>query len=853
MFNYLICLRHLFSGFFVVLIICSVSSAQSSELIINEFMAANGATIEDEDGNNKDWIELYNNGSGAVNLKDYHLTDDPNEMLQWQFPDYSMEPGEYLVVFASGKDRDGEPLHTNFSLSRGGEYIGLTDAGGALMDEVVFGEQITDVSYGRQTDDPGVWVFFEQPTPGAENGSGYHELTVNPEFSLEGGLYNNSIEVTLTNYNSGADIYYTLDGSAPNEHSTRYTDPIPIHETTAIRAVVKGDGLIDSETITHTYFINEDANLSLVSLNTHPDSLFSDEYGIYVSGTNGISGLCDEKESNFNQDWEREVNLEFFEKDGEQVVNQRVGLKIFGGCSRSRYPQKSFSVYARSEYGNGSIDHQLFEEKSIEEFESILLRSSADDQVRTMLKDAYAQHVLLEHMDVDYQAYRPVIVYINGVYWGIHNMREKINKDYLASNYGVDPLSVNILSGEMFVHRGSADEYRDMFDFANTKDLAITENYEHVAALMDIPQYTDYQMANIHMAEEDWPGNNIKYWNSSEPDHRQWRWIMYDRDQTFRPSRIDTNALALATAEGGNTWPNPDWSTRLFRNLLDNANFKNRFIQTYAYHLNTTFQPERLHQLLDTFIARIADEIPNHIDRWGGQLSEDTDDTWVPPTFNSVEEWNGKLDEIRDFIDNRTPPAIDHLMEYFELDGMADLNLTVNYEETGTVYLYDKKIRDSVGSGAYFSQVPLQLTVEPNPGYKFSHWVIITPDDEKTVTSQALELSLTDHTDVTAHFEAGVPSSTAEYEKPGQFELKQNYPNPFNPTTRIEYHLTEAGSVQLEVLDTIGRRVALLASEEQQKGQHTVLFDASSLSSGVYLYRLRAPEGVRTRIMTLIK
>jgi hypothetical protein len=245
----------------------------------------------------------------------------------------------------------------------------------------------------------------------------------------------------------------------PVKTSKLYSGPIKIDSTIAIRACSFEAGKQQSQISTNTYFINEVVNLPFISIVTDPANLFDDKIGIYVTGTNGKAGSCDPTIRNLNQDWERPVNVELYDITGKQGFNQGAGIKIFGGCSRTRFPQKSLALYARNEYGKGSFDYKLFSSKPFRKFESFVLRSSADDQVSAMLRDALAHSVLTDPMDAEIEAYEPAVVFINGQYWGIHDIREKYNENYLASNFGVDPNDVNMLEANAVVDLGSSAGY----------------------------------------------------------------------------------------------------------------------------------------------------------------------------------------------------------------------------------------------------------------------------------------------------------------------------------------------------------------------------------------------------------
>lgn len=741
-----------------IMVMTSPIKAQISDVYINEVLASNVSGIQDDLNDHPDWIEIYNSGTSPVNLGGYTLTDDKNDISQWTIPSYSLEPESYLYIFASGrniqKSSDSESsMHTNFKLNDGGEFIGLYDGTGQVVDSLTFTKQRPDISYGRSSAEPGQWGFFDSPTPGSENETAFTVYTEKPQFSIIGGFYTGSQSLTLSTASEQGNIYYTTDGTLPETTSAMYSGPIAIDTTMAIRAYAVEEGKEPSEIVTQTYFIDEEINMPFISLVTDPDHLFSDETGIYVTGTNGTRGSCDNVIRNVNRDWERPVNIEFYEPGGELGLNQVAGIKIFGGCSRTRFPQKSFALFARSQYGDGTFEHQIFPDKPIGEFEAFLLRSAADDQQRTFMRDPLTQEVLIEYTDLEYQAYRPAVVFINGEYWGIHNVREKFNEHYFTGNFDVDPEDVNILEGNASVVHGSGNDYLDMLDYIESNDMDDASNYEYVKTQMDVSQFIDYEISNIYLAEVDWPGNNIKFWKANTGKYTRWRWLNYDRDQCFMEHRIEENTLDLATDPNGSGWPNPSWSTLLLRELLESDDFRNHFIQLYAYHLSLTFQPDRLIEHIDTFENRLAPEIPRHTNRWGGQKDPDSQETWQLPTFESLAEWQSYVEEMRLFSKERPPYAIQHIMDKFGVTAMDSLFVEKNIANSGTIKLYGREIPDSGYHGDYFRDIPTKLKALPAYGYRFSHWEVSTAGDTKTYTEQEIDITLQEDMALIAHFE----------------------------------------------------------------------------------------------------
>lgn len=706
------------------LILAAVHISGQTTVVINEFLASNVSTNKSTTyGEYADWIELVNLSNTSIDLSGYYLTDDPNEKTKWKFPPNAvMQPNSYLIIWADDKNIYN---HTNFKLSRDGEFIGLYSPIGNVVDSITFGYQYDDVSYGRFSDDRNKWGFFKPPTPQTINiSSNQIAIAPAPTFSIVAGYYSAGQVLTLTGSSQQSEIRYTIDGTTPTKNSTLYTTPIKIDTSVSIRACSFEIGKTQSPVITNTYLINEQKNLTVVSIVTDPANLFDDKIGIYVTGTNGIRGSCDPTIRNLNQDWERPVNIEIFETSGKRVMNQGAGIKIFGGCSRTRYPQKSFALFARSEYGKGSFEYKLFPEKPIEKYESFILRSSSDDQVYTMFRDALAHLVMKDKMDAETQAYRPAVLFINGQYWGIHNIREKINENYLAENFGVNPDDVNILESNAGVVAGTNAGYTNLINFVSSNNMAVASNYDYVKNWMDVNQFIDYQIGHIYLAERDWPGNNIKYWRSNSEPFNKWRWINFDLDQTFTYIWITEDMMSKTTATTGASWPNPEWSTRLFRNLLKNDSFKNEFIQRYAWHANVTFKPERLIRFIDSISTILAPEIPRHIKKWGDKRDPDMRESWTPkPTFKSYEEWLGNVDTMRIFSQRRPVYSTLHMLRKFGLSGVSDITVSTKTPTKGIIKIVDRNVSSNF-TGTFYNDIPLKLSAVPIFGSKFSYWEV---------------------------------------------------------------------------------------------------------------------------------
>ncbi len=554
-------MNHKFSwvGILIISLIAlfTPDSLPAQTLVINEMMASNATTITDEDGDYEDWIELFNGGTTAVNLQGFMISDQPSNPGRWTFPSVVIEPGEFLLIFASGKDRQNGPyLHTNFSISASGEYILLSNPQYTVVDYFPPVSLHADNAYGRLTDGADSLVFFEGSTPGYSNDGQplFVEYADALMFSHEQGFYVQSFSLTAENTHPGGIIRFTTDGSEPHSGSTPFPDSLLVvnreddeNYFSSIRTnpettpefyrwhapdgnvfkgtVIKARSFVNdtavSPTYTRTFWVHPEMyqrynQLPVISIVTDSLSLFDYETGIYVPGLHhdlnpGWGWVWGT--GNYHQrgeEWERPANIAFFENDGSLAFQQNVGIRIHGGGSRA-LPQKSLRVYARNVYGKNTIDYAFFPETGVDSYRRILLRNSGQDFYTTMLTDALT-HRLVEHLDLETQTVRPAVVFINGEFWGIHHIRDRIDKYYFEYCCGAHPDAIDYLENAGSVIEGSNQAYSELKSFIAENDLAEEQNYLQVAEQIDVENYIDYTIAKHFIATFDWPGNNKEFW-----------------------------------------------------------------------------------------------------------------------------------------------------------------------------------------------------------------------------------------------------------------------------------------------------------------------------------------------------
>ena len=522
-------------------------------------------------------------------------------------------------------------------------------------------------------------------------------------FAPKGGIYVGGTTVELKVDNAeNARIYYTIDGSVPGSGSLRYNKPFEIDKMAVIRAVAYVNGK-KIGSATHSYFCEREYTLPIISIATNPENLWDYSSGIYVKGC-----CADTVEpyvgANFWKDWEKWANVEMYEADGFLCFNQTAGINIFGGFSRM-LPQKSIAIFARSRYGEKRFDYPIFPERETKKYKSFILRNSGGDFRRTHFRDAFMTQ-LAKPTGVAIQAYRPAIVYINGEYWGIQNLREKINEHYLKANYDVDEDNVDILRHNGVARHGTSRNYKKLLAYLRSHDLEKDENVAELGTFMDIDDFIRYNIAETYSDNRD-AGGNIRYWRE-RTDSAKWRWIFYDLDLGLgnnEPKGYKRNTVRKFTSPNAEAWPDPAWSTFIIRSLLKNKELKYQYINTFADHLNTVYKEETALALIDEMQETLKPEMGHHVKRWK----------------TSYENWENHVDIMRDFVKYRPSYCRKHIMEKFELKDTVNIKVKYPGKAICKMSFNSLKIKEDF-EGIYFTGAPVTVSVEPKHDYDFKGW-----------------------------------------------------------------------------------------------------------------------------------
>ncbi len=514
------------------------------------------------------------------------------------------------------------------------------------------------------------------------------------------GSYRTDQDVRIGGGDAGA-VYFTTDGSRPTLRSRRYTGtPVAVGRSTVVRAAVFEGADRTAET-GGTYLINEPASALLtVSLAIDPWRLFNPRTGWFEEGE-------DPERPNYDTHLEHPAWVDIFLEEGERVHAGPVSFRLFGGSSRS-HPQKSFSVSARKRDGQPKFDYPFFGPEAPDDFRFLVLRNGGSDWGRSYLRDALMTGLLVDpSWDLDRQAARPVRVFLNGRYWGVYHLREKINPRFLEDHHpGVDKDSLTLLEHEISVKQGTTTEYTRLADFIAEHDLAEPPNFAEVGRQMDIDNFQRLQIAQTYFDNRD-AGGNIRYWRPDGPGER-FRWILYDVDQGFglhRDTGWTANTLAQLTEADGPVWPNPPWSTLFQRKLLANPGYRATFVNRSLDYLHTDLSTEAVAERIESLVDAVAPEMPRHLERWR----------------QPIRQWEYHVDQLRRFALYRPRYLREHYREYFR--GGPDRSVELTAGIGGYIVLNDNLQVGTDGlSGDYFANYPITLRAVAEPGYHFAGW-----------------------------------------------------------------------------------------------------------------------------------
>jgi hypothetical protein len=781
----------------IMLILALHTLAAHGQLELSEVCSKNVRSVIEPSGATPDWVEVHNSGTEVIDLGGYSLSDGAEEAEVWHFPAIALPPGEFLVVMYGEMNFDG--LHFPFKLDGDGESITIRNAALEVVDAVDVPAMRPDHSYARNA---GAWGIHVESTPGAPNATTSHPgYAPMPEFSIEPGF--TSGPVTITVYScTGCTVHWTTDGSEPGPTSSIAESAITVDQTTVLKAIAYRAGWLPSVVNSGTYFINVPTKLPVVSLSTHPDSLFDDTLGIYSLGP-GTDTVYPNWGANFWEERGISVRFEYFDEGGRKRVDQDVELRIHGGRTSRNKPQRPLRLTARDALGDDLIHHGFFTERpALETFKRIVLRNSGSDWCEAQYRDGFFhQRALHAGLNIDVLAFKPSVVYINGAYWGMMNIRERVDKDHLADNYGADPATLLLMAEENTVIQGDSLHFDSLQQFIRSHDMADDTHWRHVDSLLDLRSFMDYFALEMFSGNSDWPSNNLKYWKPSIHSGK-WRYLMYDMDATMAaaswlPNDFDMFYWIHVHREG-------TIHAEIYQSLIQRPEFRRLFLNRLADLMNTALSPDALLAENDLLRNTIRNEVPRHFQRWSTDPA-----IWHHQTGTVIPDWaRARGEHMRDDV-----------LQWYGLPNTASLHFDVF--PPGAASLQVNTLEpEAPFDGIYFNGNDIDVSVEAGPGYTFSHWSY-SAEPDVVMKDTHLHRSFAMDGELVAHFSK---VGTALYA----------VPNPTADRCLVSYEAEQAGTLELSLVDPQGRTLRRWKMDAMV-GVNRLPVDLSGHASGLFV------------------
>lgn len=584
-----------------------------------------------------DWVELYNGSSAEVSLGGWYLSDDAANKTKYPLADSTIPAGGYHLISLGGtSSEDANSNQSSLGISASGELLLLSDSSGRIMDAFDTGYQREGITSGRIASDPTIGrVFFVNPTPGAKNESAANSgYAATPSISVSTLYHEEPFAVAISCSTPDAQIYYTTDGSLPNRNAKQYTEPIEIKNSAALRAVAVKDGLLDSNETSATYLFTEKHTVPVVCMIADPDELKE------ILKTSSRENKVEYKS-----------DVAYYDEKGDFCVGFYAGFRA-KGRSMLKYSQKSFSVNLRSIYGQASVSYPFFEDSDIINYSALCLRSGGQDRGRSRLRDSYFSR-LAEGLKIENIKTRIVALYLNGEYYGVFDFNEEQDERYLASHYGVDPSSVDIINRNDEVKEGTAEDFLRVRAFAREQDLSDDAVFAEFSEWVDVDYFTDYLAYRSYIADSDML--NQAYWRAQDYSVK-WRPILFDLDYGLFGNQYTQDykkdILERYFYENGVRSPNGSRTNMdIYIGLYKNAAWRKKLVARYIELMSTTFAPDHMLALLDKMDDDYLTEMPRQIEA-----------IKFPNSIEYTKQW---LEQLRTGINTRPGYALKYLKENF--------------------------------------------------------------------------------------------------------------------------------------------------------------------------------------------
>lgn len=555
-------------------------------------------------------------------------------------------------------------------------------------------------------------------------------LVEKPKFSLPAAGFYSAFELQPPIAENDGVVHCTLDGSIPDESSPVMNDAMSIAKTTVVRCseFVKHEVVAKTSA---TYFIDETIDLPVVSISVVPE--YFDEY---LSAPKCSPDPC--KSAKFWEEREEVAHIEYFAEGSmskEKAFEIDVGISIMGGYSRNQI-KKSVSISMRSEIQDGRLKYSLFDTRPEKnKFKSFILRNNGNRFVSDYIEDAMATS-LLEGTDVDYQRGKQVVVFYNGTYYGIHNMREKLNEHFVETNYGIDSKVVDVvkhINDYVEASGGSEEGYLNMLQYASSHDFSGIDNasYKKISAMLDVGSYAEYMAAEIFYQNGDWPNNNVRAWHA---ENQPWKFMAYDIDHGF-DWEWNVTGFSRGTnmfdwiRQGGNGGCKKNSDYKCFHNLyvslIKNPDFKRLFLNRSAVIYNSFVNARKVQKTVDTMVAAMPiSEIKRDLAKFPRQ------DYWYQNSCGTGFEYTG--DCLKSWAVSRDGSVWKEFVDEFALG--SDVEVTLASSGDGKVLLDGMKLPKTTYTGKFFGGNQMLLTAVPGTSGIFSAWNDGSTENPRLVT-----------------------------------------------------------------------------------------------------------------------
>ncbi|MCB9497552.1 MAG: CotH kinase family protein [Fibrobacteria bacterium] len=610
--------------------------------------------------------------------------------------------------------------HANFQLHRKGGVLHLEDTAGVRRQTVAYPEMPTTASWSRI---PGTRRFVqrETPTPEAPNSSAPEVWNLPaPAFATAPGFHAGPVRVRLGAV-PGATLRCALDGQRVGPGSPDAREGILLDSTRSLTCAAFGPDGRQGPSSTALFLVNEKVTLPVMSVVVDSLEMFDTLTGLYQTGPNASTQLP-YYGANFWEDRELPGHVQFFEKDGREAFSAPAGVGIYGNWSRAA-PKKSLSIQFREKYGVRRIEWPLFpQHPEFTRFKGFGLRNNGGNFGKDYVRDALASS-LTEGLDLEYQLSRHVIVFLNGRYWGIHNLREKLDADYLDTRFGLSGDQIDLLKNGGEVQAGSATGWSQMVQWFHTADLAREADAAKARQLLDVDNYANYLAAEMWASNCDWPANNLRSWRRWDVAS-PWRMMLFDLDGGLSSFCGDEDMFAfLGDSSVVDEYPNGPDATVFFRRLSGDPAWRTRFVNRFAVLLSRNFSPARSLQVLDSMTAVLAPEIDRDRARWGlSAASQEREDK-----------------KLRTFLSQRAGLVRQNMEAWY---GLAD-TATVKLEASGGRLKLEGLDVGSSYQGIHYPGLGFQVEAVPDPGREFTGWSDGETSARRTIapTTEGLELT----------------------------------------------------------------------------------------------------------------